>query len=128
MGDGAIVEFASVVDAVSCAVAMQQAVAARQTDAAPERRIVLRIGINLGDVVVEGDDLLGEGVIVAARLEQLCEPGGVLVSGTAFDQLQGKLAHAVDFVGEQQLKNLARPVRIYRVNTRWRRCPRSGRH
>ncbi|HEX6014883.1 MAG TPA: adenylate/guanylate cyclase domain-containing protein [Geminicoccaceae bacterium] len=83
MGDGAIAEFGSVVDAVACAVAIQKAMAERQVEVPPERRIVFRIGINLGDVVVEGDgeDLLGDGVNVAARLEQLCEPGGVLVSG-----------------------------------------------
>ena len=94
MGDGAIVEFASVVDAVACAVAIQKAVADRQAKTPADRRIVFRIGVNLGDVVVEGDDLLGDGVNVAARLEQLCEPGGVLVSGTAFDHLQGRLGHA----------------------------------
>ena len=97
MGDGALVEFGSVVDAVACAVAIQKGVAARQADVSAERRIVFRIGINLGDVVVEGDDLLGDGVNVAARLEQLCEPGGVMVSGTAFDQLQGKLGLPLDF-------------------------------
>ena len=91
MGDGAIVEFASVVDAVACAVAVQKAVADRQAKTPADKRIVFRIGVNLGDVVVEGDDLLGDGVNVAARLEQLCEPGGVLVSGTAFDHLQGRL-------------------------------------
>ena len=91
MGDGAIVEFASVVDAVACAVAVQKAVADRQAKTPPDRRIVFRIGVNLGDVVVEGDDLMGDGVNIAARLEQLCEPGGVLVSGTAFDHLQGRL-------------------------------------
>ena len=118
MGDGAIVEFASVVDAVVGAVAIQKAVADRQGNTLPERRIVFRIGINLGDVVVEDDgDLLGDGVNVAARLEQLCEPGGVLVSGTAFDQLQGKLGMPLEFTGEQQVKNITRPVRAYRV--RW---------
>ena len=76
---------------------------------------MFRIGINLGDVVVEGDDLLGDGVNVAARLEQLCEPGGVLVSGTAYDQLQGKLGLPLEFTGEQRVKNIARPVRAYRV-------------
>jgi class 3 adenylate cyclase len=76
---------------------------------------VFRIGINLGDVVVEGDDLLGDGVNVAARLEQICEPGGVLVSGTAYDHLQGKLDLPLDFAGEQHVKNIARPVRTYRV-------------
>ncbi len=115
MGDGAIVEFGSVVDAVACAVAMQIDVAAHQAGASAERCIVFRIGINLGDVVVEGDDLLGDGVNIAARLEQLCEPGGVLVSGPAYDQLQGKFALPLDFTGEQQVKNIARPVRAYRV-------------
>ena len=115
MGDGAIVEFASVVDAVACAVAVQKAVADRQAKSPPERRIVFRIGVNLGDLVVEGDDLLGDGVNVAARLEQLCEPGGVLVSGTAFDHLQGRLGLPLEFTGEQQVKNIARPVRAYRV-------------
>ena len=115
MGDGAIVEFASVVDAVACAVAIQKAVADRQVKTAPDRRIVFRIGTNLGDVVVDGDDLLGDGVNVAARLEQLCEPGGVLVSGTAFDHLQGRLGLPLEFTGEQQVKNIARPVRAYRV-------------
>ena len=112
MGDGAIVEFASVVDAVACAVAVQKAVAdAAGQVAARAQRIVFRIGVNLGDVVVEGDDLLGDGVNVAARLEQLCEPGGVLVSGTAFDHLQGRLELPLEFTGEQQVKNIARPVR-----------------
>ena len=115
MGDGAIVEFGSVVDAVACAVAIQQRVAEQQDNTPPERRIVFRIGINLGDVVVEGEDLLGDGVNVAARLEQLCEPGGVLVSGTAYDQLQGKLGLPLEFTGEQRVKNIERLVRTYRV-------------
>ena len=115
MGDGAIVEFASIVDAVACAVAIQKAVADRQAESLPDCRIVFRIGINLGDVVVDGEDLLGDGVNVAARLEQLCEPGGVLVSGTAFDHLQGRLGLPLEFTGEQQVKNIARPVRAYRV-------------
>jgi class 3 adenylate cyclase len=115
MGDGAIVEFGSVVDAVACAVAIQKEVAARQAESPAERRVVFRIGINLGDVVVEDGDLLGDGVNVAARLEQLCEPGGVLVSGSAYDQMQGKLGPPLDFIGEQQVKNISRPVRAYRV-------------
>ena len=115
MGDGAIVEFASVVDAVACAVAIQKAWPSGRPKVPADRRIVFRIGVNLGDVVVEGDDLLGDGVNVAARLEQLCEPGGVLVSGTAYDHLQGKLGLPLEFTGEQQVKNIARPVRAYRV-------------
>jgi adenylate cyclase len=116
LGDGALAEFGSVVDAVNCAVAVQQQTAARQAGVPPERRIVFRIGINLGDVVVEGEDLLGDGVNVAARLEQLCVPGGVLISGTAYDHLQGKFGLPLDYAGEQQVKNIARPVRTYRVN------------
>ena len=83
MGDGALVEFASVVDAVACALAVQAGVASRQAEVPSERRIVFRIGINLGDVVVDGDDLMGDGVNIAARLEQLSEPGGVMISGMA---------------------------------------------
>ncbi len=115
MGDGALIEFRSVVDAVTCAVAMQTGVAAHQASAKPERRIVFRIGVNLGDVVVEGDDLLGDGVNVAARLEQLCPPGGVLISGTAYDHMKGKLDLPIDFTGEQQVKNISEPVRTYNV-------------
>jgi class 3 adenylate cyclase len=100
MGDGAIAEFGSVVDAVACAVAVQKGVADRQDGVPSERRIIFRIGINLGDVVVEGDDLLGNGVNVAARLEQICDPGGVLISGTAYDQLQGKIDLPIEFAGE----------------------------
>jgi class 3 adenylate cyclase/TolB-like protein/tetratricopeptide (TPR) repeat protein len=115
MGDGFIAEFSSVVDAVTFAVAMQKSVPERQQGTVPEKRLVYRIGINLGDVVVEGDDLLGDGVNVAARLEQICKPGGILISGTAFDQLQGKLGLPLDFTGEQQVKNINRSVRTYAV-------------
>ena len=115
MGDGALVEFRSVVDAVACAVAMQTGVAAHQAAAPSERRIVFRIGINLGDVVVEGDDLLGDGVNIAARLEQLCPPGGVLISGTTYDHMKGKFDLPIDFTGEQQVKNISEPVRTYNV-------------
>lgn len=125
MGDGAIVEFGSVVDAVACAVASQSKVAACQVDVPVQRRLLLRMGINLGDVVVDEDDLLGDGVNVAARLEQMCEPGGLFVSGTAFDHLQGKFELPLEFIGEQHVKNIQRPVRVYRVrfegNTRLRR-------
>jgi TolB-like protein len=115
MGDGALAEFSSVVDAVACAVAVQKSVRDQQDGVPPERRIVFRIGINLGDVVVEGDDLLGDGVNVAARLEQICEPGGVLISGTAYDQLQGKIDLPIEFAGEQRVKNIERPIRTYRI-------------
>lgn len=115
MGDGVIVEFTSVVDAVACAVAIQQGLRAQQAAEPAVSCIVLRIGINLGDVVAEDGDLLGDGVNVAARVEQLCPPGGVLVSGTAYDQLHGKLFLPLDFAGEQHVKNIARPLRLYRV-------------
>jgi adenylate cyclase len=115
MGDGLIAEFGSVVDAVACAVAIQKQVPARQSQVPPARRIVLRIGINLGDVVVEGDDLLGDGVNVAARLEQICPAGSVLISGTTYDHLEGKLDCRFEYAGEQRLKNIARPVRTYQL-------------
>ncbi|PSH63436.1 hypothetical protein CU102_23780 [Phyllobacterium brassicacearum] len=115
MGDGIVAEFGSVVEAVGCAAAVQQQLANRKENVPDERRIVLRIGINLGDVVVEGDDLLGDGVNVAARLEQLCPPGSVLISGTAHEHLSGKLDIRFDFTGEQHLKNIARPVKTYQM-------------
>ena len=115
MGDGAIVEFGSVVDAVACAVAIQKGVGDRQAEIAPERRIIFRIGVNLGDVVVEGEDLLGDGVNIAARLEQLCPPGGVLISGTAYDHMKGKFNLPLEYTGEQQVKNISQPVRTYSV-------------
>src|SRR5262245_41215342 len=115
MGDGAIAEFSSDVDAVNCAVAAQKETAVVQARSPRERRIVFRMGINLGDVVVDDADLLGDGVNVAARLEQLCEPGGVLISGTVYDHLQGKIGLALDYRGEQRVKNIARPVRTYSV-------------
>ncbi|MBE1508720.1 adenylate/guanylate cyclase domain-containing protein [Rhizobium viscosum] len=113
MGDGAIAEFASVVDAVNCAIAIQATLSAQQAAVAANQRVVLRIGINLGDVVAEDGDLLGDGVNVAARLEQLCKPGAVLISGTVFDQLQGKVAVPIDYAGEHRVKNISRPVRTY---------------
>ena len=115
MGDGALVVFESVVDAVSCAVAIQRAVAGRDAGLPEAERIVFRIGVNLGDVALVDGDVYGDGVNVAARLEQMCDPGGVVVSGTAYDQLHGKLDLVLDFAGEQQLKNIARPVRAYRA-------------
>jgi class 3 adenylate cyclase/TolB-like protein len=115
MGDGAIAEFGSVVDAATFAITMQKEVAADQAQVPPDRRIVFRIGINLGDVVVEDGDLLGDGVNVAARLEQLCDPGGVLISGTAYDHLHGKVDLPLEFTGEQHVKNISRLVRAYRI-------------
>src|SRR5215217_2467861 len=110
MGDGALVEFASVVDAVRCAVLVQQGMAEREAGVPEAEHIRFRIGINLGDVVHEADgDLYGDGVNVAARLEQLCDPGGVFVSGTTYDHLRGKLGDELECLGERQLKGIERP-------------------
>jgi adenylate cyclase len=114
-GDGMLVEFASVVDAVRCAVAVQQAMPERDTGVAADSRIELRIGINLGDVIVEGDDLYGDGVNIAARLESLADAGGVFVSNTVYDHVRDRLPLVFEDMGEQQVKNIARPVRVYRV-------------
>src|SRR5712664_2489873 len=116
-GDGLLVEFASVVDAVRCAVAVQQAMPERNTGVAPDSRIELRIGINLGDVIVEGDDLYGDGVNIAARIEALADAGGVFVSNTVHDHVRDRLPFVFEDLGEQQVKNIARPVRVYRVRT-----------
>ena len=113
MGDGVIVEFSSVVAAITCAAAIQSRIATTQDGSAPERRIVLRIGVHLGDVIVEGEDLLGDGVNIAARLEQLCVPGGVLISAAAHEQLAGKLDLPFADAGEKRLKNITRPVRVF---------------
>ena len=112
-GDGALVEFASVVDAVRCAVEIQRGMIDRNADFPEDRRIVFRIGINLGDVIVEPDDIHGDGVNVAARLEGLAEPGGVCISGTAHDQVRDRLPYVFTEKGEQTVKNISRPVRVY---------------
>ena len=114
-GDGMLVEFASVVDAVRCAVEVQQAMPERNTGIAADNRIELRIGINLGDVIVEGDDLYGDGVNIAARIEALADAGGVFVSNTVYDHVRDRLSLFFEDLGEQQVKNIARPVRVYRV-------------
>ena len=112
-GDGLLLEFPSVVAAVECAIVIQSLMAERNAETPEARRIVYRIGVNLGDVMIEGDDIVGDGVNIAARLEGLCDPGGILISGTAFDHVRGKVdAHFVD-LGEMDLKNIARPVRVY---------------
>ena len=117
-GDGFLAEFPSVVDAVQCAAKIQVAMAARAAAEPAAQRTVFRIGINLGDVIVEGDDLYGDGVNVAARLEGVCEPGGVAVSASAHDQVRGKVALGFLDRGEQAVKNIARPVRIYALDLR----------
>jgi adenylate cyclase len=122
-GDGLLVEFASVVDAVRCAVEVQQAMPERNTGIGPDNRIELRIGINLGDVIVEGDDLYGDGVNIAARIEALADAGGVLVSNTVYDHVRDRLPFGFDDLGEQQVKNIARPVRVYRVRAASAKSP-----
>ena len=115
MGDGLLVEFASVVDALACAAAWQDAVTVREAAAADDTRLTFRIGINLGDVIVEGDDIHGDGVNIAARLEALAEPGGICLSDDAYRQAKGRLEIAFEDLGEQDLKNVAEPLRVYRV-------------
>lgn len=115
MGDGLLIEFGSVVEAVRCAVDVQRAKAERNAEVPADRRLVHRIGINLGDVLVEDDDIQGEGVNIAARLESLAEPGGVTISGTAYDQVDKRLHLGFAFEGEQTVKNIATPIRVYRV-------------
>jgi adenylate cyclase len=112
-GDGFLAEFASVVDAVRCAVEVQRGMAERNGGAPPEKRIEFRIGVNLGDVIVEEHDIFGDGVNVAARLEGIAEPGGICVSRVVRDQVRDRLDYAFEDMGEQQVKNIARPVRVY---------------
>jgi adenylate cyclase len=114
-GDGLLVEFPSVVDAVRCAVDVQRGMAARNADLPVARQIQFRIGVNLGDVIIEDGDILGDGVNVAARLEALAEPGGICVSRVVRDQVRDRIDLAFEDLGERQLKNIARPVRVYRV-------------
>ena len=114
-GDGLLSEFASVVDAVRCAVEVQREMAERNAGVQAERRMDLRIGINLGDVMIDDNDIFGDGVNVAARLEALAEPGGICVSRVVRDQVRDKLAMPFEDMGEQQVKNIARRVRAYRA-------------
>ncbi|MGC2123316.1 MAG: alpha/beta fold hydrolase [Xanthobacteraceae bacterium] len=112
-GDGVLIEFASVVDAVGCAVVMQRGMVNRNTSVPEDRRIVFRIGINVGDIIIDGDDIFGEGVNIAARLEALCEPGGVCISRAANDQIRDKLSFAFADLGEQTVKNISRAVGVF---------------
>jgi adenylate cyclase len=114
-GDGLLVEFASVVDAVRCAVEVQREMAERNTSVPAERLIEFRIGINLGDIIIDRRDIHGDGVNVAARLEALAEPGGICVSRVVRDQVRDKLGFAFEDMGEQQVKNIARPIRVHRI-------------
>jgi class 3 adenylate cyclase len=114
-GDGMLVEFASVVDAVTCAVEMQREMVVRNLGVPNDQRIEIRVGINLGDIIVEDGDIFGDGVNVAARLEALAEPGGICVSRVVRDQVRDKLDFSFDDMGEQAVKNIARPVRVFHV-------------
>ncbi|MHC4792215.1 MAG: adenylate/guanylate cyclase domain-containing protein [Planctomycetota bacterium] len=114
-GDNLLAEFASVVDAVQCAVAVQKEINSRNDELPENRRMQFRIGINLGDVIQEEERIYGDGVNVAARLEGLAEPGGICVSKTAFDQIESKLPYGYEFLGDQPVKNIAKPVGAYRV-------------
>lgn len=115
VGDGLLVEFASIVDAVACALAWQDGVAAIQAVAKEDKKLQFRIGINLGDVIVEGNDIHGDGVNIAARLEGMAEPGGICLSGDAYRQARSKTEATFEDLGEQNLKNVAEPVRVYRI-------------
>ena len=112
-GDGLLIEFPSVVDAVKCALEVQREMTARDNDVSEDRRIRYRIGINLGDIVIDGDDILGDGVNVAARLEALAKPDGICISGAVYDQLAGKVDMAFEDAGVQSVKNAPRPVRVW---------------
>src|SRR5690348_10025245 len=112
-GDSLLADFSSVVDALSCAVEMQVAARSINDPIPVDRRLELRIGVNLGDIIVDGDDIFGDGVNVAARLEALSDPGGICISRTVRDQIRDKLAYAFEDLGEQAVKNIARPVRAY---------------
>src|SRR6202158_664167 len=112
-GDGLLLEFPSVVDAVECAVAVQAVMAERNQGVPEDRRMLLRIGINLGDILIDGDDILGDGVNIAARLEGIADPGGICISSSAYDHVRGKVTVDFSDLGEQSLKNIERPVRVY---------------
>ena len=115
MGDGLLVEFGSVVDAVECAVSLQRGMAERNASMPEEERFNVRIGINIGEVIVDGEDRYGEGVNVAARLEQLAAPGGICVSGKVAKEIGKKLPFAFDSAGQQKVKNIDEPVEVYHV-------------
>ena len=114
-GDGLLIEFGSVVDALRCAVEMQQAVAGQNAGLPPAQRIEFRIGLHMGDVVVADGDILGDGVNIAARLEGWAQPGGICVSGLVHDQVQGRVDCGFQDAGEQFLKNIARPIRVFKI-------------
>ena len=126
-GDAVIAEFASVVEAVQCAVEIQQEISNQESDPPDAHRMRFRIGVNLGDVMVDGSDIFGDGVNIAARLQELAEPGGVVISASVYDQVYNKLSVGFDCLGQQQMKNVA-PVISYRVTTGGRGGGRHGFH
>src|SRR5262249_9682879 len=114
-GDNLLAEFASVVDAVQCAVAVQRELKIKNTEFPAQRKMEFRIGINVGDVVVEGERIYGDGVNIAARLEGLAEAGGICIAGTVYDQVKTRLSWSYEYLGEQAVKNIAEPVRVWQV-------------
>ena len=114
-GDNLLAEFTSVVDAVQCAVEIQQVLKVKNVEIPEERRMEFRIGINLGDVIEEGERIYGDGVNIAARVEGLAEAGGICISGTVYDQIENRLSLEYEFIGERLVKNIRKPVRVYRI-------------
>ena len=125
-GDSVLAEFASVVDAVQCGVEIQQVLRAKNAMLPENRKMEFRIGINLGDVIEEKDTIYGDGVNIAARLEGLAEAGGICISGSAYEQIENKLPLRYDYLGEHEVKNIAKPVRAYRGGSRLRQSPPKG--
>ena len=124
-GDSVLAEFVSVVDAVRCAVEIQQQLKARNADLPAHRRMEFRIGINLGDVMVDGEQIYGDGVNIAARLQALADAGGICISGTVYDQIKNKLGLRYEDLGEQMVKNIAEPVRVWRIRLEESESPKS---
>ena len=133
-GDGALVEFASAVDATRCAIEIQRTVTERNVEVSEDRRIEFRIGINVGDIIIDDGDIYGDGVNIASRVETLANPGAICLSDNAYQQIKGKLSLDVADLGPQQLKNIVQPVRVYSVQPSWSRgassasLPRSTDH
>lgn len=117
-GDGLLLEFPSIVAAIECAQSMQEVMAKRNAEVPERLQMLFRIGVNLGDVLIDGDDILGDGVNIAARLESISEPGGICISASAYDHVQGKLPVEFDDIGFQSLKNISKPIRAYRLRTK----------
>jgi adenylate cyclase len=127
MGDGILAEFPSAVEAVLCAIEIQCAIDKLNVDVSEAQRITYRIGINVGDIIVDGDDIYGEGVNIAARMETIAEPGGICISGQVFDQVKNKINRQLDDLGERKVKNIAEPVRVYRILSNAVRVPADSR-